>query len=391
MKIKDKIDNPLTTKELLWVLFQSFYENIIPLDGLDKKKIIFFSDKFGLSFRIGGIYSKVKDLQDVDIIKYFKEKHKENQKKNLIYLYSCLKILNLSKNSGIPIIFLKGAHLLLTDKTKLGYRSVADIDILVKEEEASKFFKFLLENGFKSSASKNEDMHLPVLYDNLCGVEIHKKIPFLKLKSEKEFINFNRIEKNFAIDSIENNGEKFFVLSEKFFISHLFIHSLHHHYYAPHLYPFMRFFTDIFDLNLSKEKWKENIEFFFDNFEVPFNKERAISAIELVDFFKKGEKNEFDKLSAGSKEIFAHLIKGTLDKSYCFSLRLKAIKERYSFDRGFDKWKKIIKDVIWISPYQISNLYIKPKNAFQLFFLRLYHIFTIFFKVLKVLFIKIFK
>ena len=388
MKLKN---NLLRINEFFWVFFQAFSLKLIPINGLDEKKIIYFSEKFGLSSRIGFIYSKFKDLKEINLSENFLYKYRENQKKNLIILSCCFKLLELSKNLNLKIIFLKGSHLLLTNQTKLGLRSFADIDILVPEESAFKFFNYLLDNGFKSSSNPREDLHLPVIFDNFCGVEIHKKIPFLRLKSEKEFINFDRIEKNFGFDSIENNGEKFFLLSEKFFISHLFVHSLHHHYYAPHLYPFMRFFTDIFDLNLSKEKWKENIEFFFDNFEVPFKKERAISAIELVDFFKKGEKNEFDKLSAGSKEIFAHLIKGTLDKSYCFSLRLKAIKERYSFDRGFNKWKKIIKDEIWISPYQISNLYIKPKNAFHLFFLRLYHIIKVIFKTLKVLFIKIFK
>lgn len=391
MKTKDKIDNLLNLKELLWILFQGFSENIIPSNDLDEKKLIFFSEKFGLSSRIGGIYSKVKDLKDNILIKNFLEKHRENQKKNLIIISCCSKLLELSKNLGIPTIFLKGAHLLLTKRTKLGYRSVADIDILVPEESAFKFFKFLLEKGFKSSKNPREDLHLPVLFDKFCGVEIHKKIPFLRLKGEKDFINFDQIEKNFGLDFVENNGEKFFVLSEKCFIAHLFVHSLFHHYYSPHLYPFTRFFTDISDLDLGKEKFKENIDFIFDNFEIPFKKEKAISAIELLNFFKNGKKEEIDNLSFNAKELFIHLIRGILDSSYCYSLRFKAIKNRYFFYTGFDKWKKIIRDVIWISSYQIDNLYTKPKNNFHLFFLRLYHIINVLFKILKFLFIKIFK
>lgn len=390
IKFTENIDS-IFENELFWVFFQTFSEKLFPLKDLEKEKVKYFATKFNLSARIGGKYSNFNQPNNDFIIKHFLDNFKENQKKNLINLSACSKLLNLSKNFGISIIFLKGAHLLLANKIKLGYRSFADIDILVKEEEALKFFNFLSENGFKSFQSTDKALHLPVLYDNLCGVEIHKKIPFLKLKGEKEFINYNQIEKNLAIDFVEENGERFFVLSEKYLIAHLLVHSLFQHYYSPHLYPFMRFFTDISDLNLSNKNWEENIDFVFDNFDIPFEKEKAMSAIEIISFFKKGEKEEIVNLSYYAKELFIHLIRGTLDSSYCYSLRLKAIKNRYFFDKGIKKWKDILRDEIWISPYQISNLYTKPKNALHLFFLRLYHIIKIIYKTLKVLFIKFFK
>ena len=94
-------------------------------------------------------------------------------------------LVSLAKEKGIKIVLLKGLALEKTVYGNKGLRQMSDIDILVRQDEASSLRRILLKNGFESAplvSSLHEKImpaygkHLPEMYKNGIAVEIHFKL-----------------------------------------------------------------------------------------------------------------------------------------------------------------------------------------------------------------------
>lgn len=106
-------------------------------------------------------------------------------------------IIRIFNENSIDHIVLKGAHLVNFLYDNSFTRLTADIDILVKDETSTKAYKLLIENGYKSFISSEEEcekhkksfnQHYPQLHKGGClPVELHTYL------SESYEVNLNRI------------------------------------------------------------------------------------------------------------------------------------------------------------------------------------------------------
>ncbi len=102
------------------------------------------------------------------------------------FLYSQLaEVISLAKEEGIKVVLLKGAALEKTVYGNTGLRQMTDIDLLVRQEDAIRLRKKLLNNGFESAPLISPlfekhifpyGKHLPEMYRNGISVELHFRL-----------------------------------------------------------------------------------------------------------------------------------------------------------------------------------------------------------------------
>lgn len=348
-------------KEIFYVLHLAFARDLKYSKIENYEKVIYFSDKFGLSERIGCKMERTAIFIEDTLKKYFLEKYRENIKKNLLSLALCSKINGVSKKLGVSVIFLKGCSLLLEEKTKLGSRNIADVDILVSSEDARNFYNYLLSTGWISKDNIEEEAeHLPSLKNSFGVLEIHTRLPFIFLKEKKEKLDFKKIMKLNGIQKIVYQEEEYFVLSRPLLFVYLFAHGFFQHYYFPDYYSPFKGLTDLQDLNISQNEKEKFISFINENFCFPLKEEFIRNTFDLLEFLEKGEEAELDILNPGSKNILFHLINGCLDSRYVYSLRIKGLKNKYIFKNYILRNILVLKDLI---SYFIRKLF--KTNSFQ--------------------------
>lgn len=319
-------------KEILYVLSLAFSRNVNYYKLENIEKIIYFSEKFGLSERIGCKLEKYELPFEYNLKEYFVKKYKENIKRNLLSLALCSKVNQISKELKIPVIFLKGSSLLLEEKIKIGSRNLADVDLLVSGETAEDFYNYLKKNGFNSEYDKNsKSAHLPPLISYLGVLEIHTQIPFLVLKKNKDNLDFKKIKDFEGLKKIIFQGEEYFILSRPLFFAHLIVHSFFQHYYFPDYYNPFNGLKDLQDLDISAKEKEKIFNFINENFLFPVKLEFIESIFALLNFLEKGVQRELDSLNNNSRKILFHLINGCLDSKYIYSIRIKGIKSKYIF------------------------------------------------------------
>ena len=130
---------------------------------------------------------KQKSLLDVlplELKEYLEELTSINRNRNVSLLNDANEISKLFQTHKINHVFLKGIALLSSEYYKdTGERMIADIDILVDENDITKAYQLLLNNDFDSAEESPlnkhlEHKHLPRLIpkDGLAAVEIHRRL-----------------------------------------------------------------------------------------------------------------------------------------------------------------------------------------------------------------------
>ena len=94
-------------------------------------------------------------------------------------------VANIASQAGVKIVPLKGLHLEKTLYGDVGLRQMNDLDILVSEEDAIKFRRVLLSQGYTSNPIISPihsrflyltGKHLPEMFHNGFAVEIHFRL-----------------------------------------------------------------------------------------------------------------------------------------------------------------------------------------------------------------------
>lgn len=353
------------SKEIFLTLKLAFSNNFNIDEKINCQKVIFFSNKFGLSPRIGWKIEKENPPIIESLKEYFSNCYRETAKKNLLCLNLCSMICKICRDIEIPLIFLKGSSLLLEGKTKTGSRNLADVDVLVPSDRARELYSYIKKEGFYSSEEKyKEENHLPPLYSRWGVLEIHTKIPFLKLKKEKNFIDFEGIIKLEGFKKILFEEGDYLILSRPLFFTHLIVHSFFQHYYFLDYYNPFQGLLDLQDMDISETEKDEFYDFIYSNFEYPLESYFIDNIFDLLVFLKEGKEENLDLLVKNSRKIFFHLIWGCLDKEYVYAMRLRGIKSKYYFKNIIIKYIFIFKELMFYSLREIITR--GPGSVFHL-------------------------
>lgn len=150
------------------------------------------------------------------------------------------KSLNALREEGIPVILLKGAHLVKIIYGNIALRSVGDVDILVRKNDLLQVRETLRKLGYRSS--KEEDI------ETACA-RCHHLLPLMKEDAAPIELHWT-FELSFAIDlnglwervrPVMLADADVLVLSPEDLLLHLCLHSAYHHLYENGL----RAFSDI--------------------------------------------------------------------------------------------------------------------------------------------------
>lgn len=114
----------------------------------------------------------------------FKQTYYRTLSCNIILYEHFRKAVEAFTNEGIPVIALKGIYFADALYKDIGLRQMSDVDLLLKDEDAEKCWKILLNKGYKFINHKktnfiegyNEVKHLPSLIMNGAAIELHTKI-----------------------------------------------------------------------------------------------------------------------------------------------------------------------------------------------------------------------
>ncbi len=128
------------------------------------------------------IYHYVRTLPDLDIpsgaITALRELYNMNALRNLRIYRQLHSILQALHDAGIAVAILKGAYLAQFAYDNIAHRSMADIDILVRQADVTAAERCLRDLGYRVDEGKPDDIqtHSQVAYrapDEDVGVEIH--------------------------------------------------------------------------------------------------------------------------------------------------------------------------------------------------------------------------
>ena len=174
------------------------------------------NDKFWNKFvRVGSshlvipaLYHKFRErgflkLLNNELVSYLREIYSQNLKRNIELVKEVNEISSLFRCNNVDHVFLKGAALVSSIyKDSLGIRMVADIDILIKNDQIKKAKSLMEDYGYKFAdrlfpAFEDHKKHLDRMINNkkFFSVELHltisdkMKFDFDKFINSKKFLN----------------------------------------------------------------------------------------------------------------------------------------------------------------------------------------------------------
>lgn len=115
-----------------------------------------------------------------DLVAYMEHISQLNTERNDQIIIQCLEINELFQKNDLEPVFLKGTGLLLGQEDIKHYRMLADIDILLPNNQNDQAFNLLQENGYftnKKTTDIPTERHRPRLVheDFIAAVEIHSE------------------------------------------------------------------------------------------------------------------------------------------------------------------------------------------------------------------------
>lgn len=175
------------------------------------------------------LYRSLKKLRSevsipAEVLKRLHEIYLQSVARNMRLYHDLSKRLKILENYNIPVIILKGAHLSELVYKNIGFRSMSDVDLLIRREDLARVQERLMEAGYS-----------PI--DNRLPLDLHWNID---LSIANLNIDIEEIWEKARPDIIA--GVKVLVLSPEDLLLHLCTHQSFHHLFD---FAGLRTFCDI--------------------------------------------------------------------------------------------------------------------------------------------------
>jgi hypothetical protein len=203
------------------------------LSDADWDNLVETSSRHGITpilyFRVQPLFAQINIPPRVE--ERLRSTYLSSAARNAQFFHELAKVLQSLKDSGIPVICLKGAHLAWTVYGNIALRPMGDFDLLVREEDIGRAGGILPPLGYAPTGYVNIDEMIPVLkhlprFVKPGGpdLELHWRLvsPEHPLAVDMEGL-WQRAEKS-TIQGIETR-----VLSPEDLLLHLCEHSCFHH------------------------------------------------------------------------------------------------------------------------------------------------------------------
>lgn len=280
---------------------------------------------------------------------------------------------------NMPVVFLKGAALIIEGLILPGSRGLVDVDVLAPEGREHELQDRLKADGCVEPKDLPSGEHqLQVLAHPLgLAVEVHLCLRGVRGPTN-DSMTYSDLRESSSIRLLSGLPGESYAPNRDVLLAHALVHGLAQHGLNPKSYPMLRFVADMVDLDLvgslergDFERWRPWVE-------------RDVSQVEieaLSDMCRRLQNGDSANAiwirNDGAALMLRHLVLGAVDGEYRDSLRLRSLTSVLpSRGRGATLLRTVWGATI-LTRGQIEAAYGKPRSSWGYWGYRLYRPFDL--------------
>jgi hypothetical protein len=364
--------------ELAWVLARAFgplRDGWLNESRLNQGRAVDLAERLDLTARIGARNPQEALTRKVGegAAKAFVDAYRQTAAACLAVERLCRELADIGNEADIPIIFLKGAALLVSGRVQAGVRGMSDIDLLTRERDAPSFQERMIQRGWSEVVGPTGEHQLQILtHGSGLGLEVHTMILGVRITGSASASGDDLIDRGLTVplpDPLEGGA----VPVEEVLLAHLLVHGIAQHGLKPQSYPMMRLVADAQDLCENGTRWDELLPAALSWIGSDVALEEAGAVRDLVQRLGGG-KNPTEIAGADDRpgQLLRHIIAGVLDDRYCRGLRLRGLSTPVAARSASRTLVKNAFETVWLTRPQIEMLYGKPRTSLGYFGWRLW-------------------
>ena len=318
--------------EVAWLLRAAFADDSLRPPPSDRiETVLDLAGRLGLAAAIGARQRewKISPPLPAPLAENFKKAHAHAAIRTAVLERSARHLASTASRLAVPIVFLKGFALFLTDRDWSAGRPIADLDLLAPEADAKILHAELRRNGYRALGERGNEHHLaPLVAPEGSNVDLHFCLRGLAFDGPTWATWQDLRERDFLEDTADYPGDCAIPESGAL-TAHLLVHGLSHHIWRPQSYPLLQLLGDLIHLLPNDAAWQR-----FENDWRPILL-RSVAAPELDALRRLAlslRAGRVPDLGASGPEpvavLLRHILAGYLDPSYGRRLRLRHALDR---------------------------------------------------------------
>lgn len=236
------------------------------------------------------------------------------------------KIAAAAVECKMPVLFLKGAALMLGHEALQGSRDFNDVDVLAPGDRAQELWDCLKAGGFQDCGLPTHEHHLGML-DFSAGpaVEVHFCIRGVRSSAGTSLTLDEAVEIN-LVRSLPHFQGQCWIPHRDLLLAHALVHGIAQHGLSPQGYPMLKVLADAVDMALPQSVEDGTYRTWFPLIERDVSLREVCALAELGRRLGQGQSAAAVWQEEGDEALFLrHCVLGNLDEKYTDSLRLRAM------------------------------------------------------------------
>jgi hypothetical protein len=232
--------------DLAWLLRAAFADALTGPPPSDPVRALQLARDTELSGRIAKRLGGWHGASELDTLaRGLEEDYYANVAKEALLTQARERIIALAATLGVPIIFAKFAGLRLAGVVRPGTRMASDLDVLLPEAEANKFWHALLDAGFQRTRTHGYAHQLEALVDEHGAfVDLHVHLPGVIVEKG----GFATADQLIARGLVSRLSGSILVPCHAILVAHAIAHALLQNRATPQTYSPLRMVADLVDL-----------------------------------------------------------------------------------------------------------------------------------------------
>jgi hypothetical protein len=331
--------------ETLWVLNAAFSENTqsfadVPHGGLDAEQVEATADQLDLRARIAArwIGTGVPDIEGVlggEVASRFRAAYEASCVHRACREMVIRQLVAAGRQSGIPLVFLKGCALEFLGCSPKGSRNTHDVDVLLPRDRCQEFADLLKGRGFSSSGLRAPAYHLPpMVHESGVVVELHLQVSSVAVAG---LMAPDAMELSAAgcCHVVTHNGLEVVIPSVGTLVAHLIAHGIAQHGFSRDDYPVSRMFGDLIDVDQHLGDVHNLIARSRTVLEPRVNKDEILGLQQLTRALVRGRCDDDGFQNTQGRLLLEHAVAGAKSRIYSRHLAFdRVFRSDPAVDRG---------------------------------------------------------
>jgi hypothetical protein len=283
---------------------------------------------------------------------------------SLVVEQLCRELAGVGRELEIPVILLKGAALLLTDRLPTGSRGMTDIDLLTLDREAPRLQRRMKEAGWTEMPGPSGEHQLQVLaHGSGLGLEVHTMVLGVRISGTGSASADELLARDLTVplpDLLQGCSAP----TDSVLLAHLLVHGIAQHGLYPQSYPMSRLIADAQDLCRDDERWAALLPEAMSWIRSDVSIEEAEAVRDLG--LRLGGGEDPAAMAEGSDRparLLRHILAGALNKDYGTGLRLRSLASPLAAKSSPRTFLRNAFRTLWLTRPQIDILYGAPRTS----------------------------